>query len=278
VKYLLTAFLACVVVGADSGLADDAVKMRVMETTSETRFGLFGKRPQAPAATFFVFATAVDDMAKLPIYTETGRQLARHGWLFVTLDPPCHGRDHKPDEPPALSGWAHRVKLGQDPIKPFTDRCGDVLDWLVAKGYTDPGQVAAGGTSRGGFCALHFAASDARVRTVVCVSPVTRLRALREFDGLTAKQTRRFDAVSLAGKLVGRRVWISIGNADPRVSTDDCIATARSFTRAAAKASRGKPIPIELVVGPSLGHSAIKDAYRLAGEFVLRKPKAATKP
>ena len=88
-KYLLTAFLACLVVGADSGLADDAVKMRVMETTSGTRFGLFGNKPQSPAATFFVFATSVDEMARTSIYTETGRLLARHGWLFVTLDPPC---------------------------------------------------------------------------------------------------------------------------------------------------------------------------------------------
>ena len=277
-KYLLTAFLACLVVGADSGLADNAVKMRVMETTSGTRFGLFGNKPQSPAATFFVFATSVDEIAKTSIYTETGRLLARHGWLFVTLDPPCHGRDRKPDEPPALSGWAHRVKLGQDPVKPFTDRCRDVLDWLVANKYTDPGQVATGGTSRGGFCALHFAASDSRVRTVVCVSPVTNLRALREFDGITAKQTRPYDASSLASKLVGRRIWISIGNADPRVSTDDCMATVRTFVQAAAKASRGKPVPIELVVGPSLGHSAIKDAYRLAGEFVLRHPQPATKP
>ena len=140
------------------------------------------------------------------------------------------------------------------------------------------GRVEPGGPSRGGVCAVHLRASGSRVRTVVCVSPVTNLRALREFDGSTAKQTRPYDASSLASKLVGRRIWISIGNADPRVSTDDCMATVRTFVQAAAKASRGKPVPIELVVGPSLGHSAIKDAYRLAGEFVLRHPQPATKP
>ncbi|GIT31209.1 MAG: hypothetical protein Ct9H300mP1_32550 [Planctomycetaceae bacterium] len=84
--------------------------------------------------------------------------LARHGWLYVTLDPPCHGRDAKKGEPAALSGWAHRVKNGEDLVGPFTKRCRDVLDWLIARKYTDPDRIAAGGTSRGGFCALHFAA------------------------------------------------------------------------------------------------------------------------
>ena len=206
--------------------------MRVLQTDNGTRFGLFGERTKTPAPTFFVFATSVDDMARHAVYSETGRELARHGWLYVTLDPPCHGHDAKKGEPATLSGWAHRVKNGADLMKPFVKRCRDVLDWLIAEKYTDPDRIAAGGTSRGGFCALHFSAAEPRVKAIVCVSPVTNPLVLREFAGLQADQTAGIDARSLADKLAGRPIWISIGNHDERVGTDDCIATCRRFAAA----------------------------------------------
>ena len=55
-----------------------------------------------------------------------------------------------------------------------------VLDLLVHQGIADPERVAACGTSRGGFLAYHFAASESRVKAVAGISPVTRLNALRE--------------------------------------------------------------------------------------------------
>ena len=67
--------------------------MRVLQTDNGTRFGLFGERKKTSSPTFFVFATSVDDMNKYEVYSETGRELAKQGWLYVTLDPPCHGRD-----------------------------------------------------------------------------------------------------------------------------------------------------------------------------------------
>lgn len=244
--------------------------MRVLQTDSGTRFGVFGERGQRPAPTFFVFATSVDDMAKYAVYSETGRALAKQGWLYVTLDPPCHGRDAKPGEPAALSGWAHRVQNGENLMQPFVQRCRDVLDWLIAEKYTDPDRVAVGGTSRGGFCALHFAAAEPRVKAVVCVSPVTNPLVLREFVGLKPDQTAGIDAKSLADKLAGRPIWISIGNHDERVGTDDCIATCRKFVAASLQKNPEVACPMELIVAPSKGHSAIDNAYTLAARFIIR--------
>ena len=145
---------------AETPPANSPPVMRVMQTSENTRFGLFGEKPDAPRPTLFVFATSVDDMGKLHVYSEAGRLLAKHGWLYVTVDPPCHGHDHREGEPAHLAGWAHRIKSGENLTKPFVGRCVEVLDYLVEQGYTDPKQVAACGTSRGGFCALHFAAND----------------------------------------------------------------------------------------------------------------------
>ena len=265
--FLLVALLALT---GPFACGDEPPAMRVLQTDRGTRFGLFGQRGDKPAPTLFVFATSVDDMGKLEVYTETGRELARHGWLYVTLDPPCHGRDTKKDEPPALSGWAHRAKHGNDVMGPFARRCRDVLDWLVARKYTDPGRIAAGGTSRGGLCALHFAAVEPRVKAVVCISPVTNPLALREFSGLTSDQVEGLDAGTLADKLAGRSIWISIGNDDQRVGTTDCIAATRKLVAASRKKHPDDASPVELIVAPSRGHSAIHGAYTLAARFVTR--------
>ena len=256
-----------------SAHADDAQPvMRVLHTPAETRFGIFGEKPSSPAPTLFVFSGGVEDMDRTRVYSETGRQLSRHGWLYVTLDLPCHGHDHRAEEPASLSGWAHRVKTGEDLVGPFVERCMDVLDFLVAQGYTDPERVAATGTSRGGFCALHFAASEPRVRAVAGVSPVTNLLSLGEFSNVTEEQVRNLNVSHLAEKLAGRAVWLSIGNDDQRVGTDYCISAARQFTAAARRRQPdAEAVPMELVVGPSDGHQPIENAYSRATDFVLRK-------
>ena len=251
--------------------AADLGAMQVFKTKQGTRFGLFGKRPESPGPTFFVFATSIEEMARERIYTTTGRKLAGQGWLYVTLDPPCHGIDQKKGEPRTLSGWAHRVKKGQDLMKPFVSRCRDVLDWLVAKGYTDPKRVAVGGTSRGGLCALHFMAAEPRVKAMVGISPVTNVLALREFSGVKRTQVKKCNAAGLANQLAGRAIWISIGNDDKRVSTDDCIATTRRFVAAARKKYPNANAPIELVIAPSKGHTNIDRAYERGAAFVLKQ-------
>lgn len=247
--------------------------MRLLKTADGTRFGVFSEKPAAPAATLFIFATGIDEMGNDPAryYTQTGRDLAKDGWLYVVLDPPCHGYDHKEGEPAALMGWAHRVRAGQDLMGPFVKRCTAVLDQLIAEGYTDPDRVAASGTSRGGFCALHFAAGEPRVRAVTGVAPVTNPLALSEFKGVTEEQAKSINIDSLTDRLAGRIVWMSIGNDDGRVSTDDCVRLARNIVAATRRLKpEMKVAPVELLVGPSEGHRAVDDAYLLEAQF-LRK-------
>lgn len=247
--------------------------MRSLKTADGTRFGIFSEKPAAPAATLFIFASSIDEMGNDPAryYTQTGRDLAKEGWVYVVLDIPCHGDDRKEGEPAALQGWAHRVKAGQDLMGPFVKRCSAVLDHLIAEGYTDPHRVAASGTSRGGFCALHFAAGEPRVRAVTGVAPVTNPRALSEFAGVTEEQAKSINIDSLTDRLAGRIVWLSIGNDDGRVSTDDCVRLARKLVAATRKLKpEMKVAPIELIVGPSEGHRAIDDSYLLEAQF-LRK-------
>lgn len=265
---------------ASTKAATKPAAMRLMQTPSGTKFGLFGEKPATPAPTLFIFATAIDDMGKDPtsIYTSTGREVAQAGWIYVALDPPCHGYDHKEGEPGALNGWAHRIKTGQDPMAPFVKRCVDVLDFLVAERYADPDRIAASGTSRGGFCALHFAAGEPRVRAVACVSPVTNPLALSEFADVTREEVQGIHYDALVDRLAGKAVWLSMGNDDARVNTDDCVTLARKLVAATRRSKpESKIVPVELIVGPSEGHRAIDNAYSLEAQFLLKHVKSQTR-
>jgi dienelactone hydrolase len=238
------------------------------------RFALWGERPARPAPTVFVFATALEDLLRDGTYLEAGRILGRRGYLVVALDPPCHGTDQLAGEPPQLQGWRHRLEKGDPLIPAFTRKASQVLDHLVLEKYTDPDRVAAYGISRGGFLAYHFAAADRRIRAVAGLSPVTNLLSVREFAGMEKHAgAQALTLTNHAAKLAGRPVWVSIGNHDERVNTDDAIAFARKVVveSAALRPGPNEVFLVELVVGASAGHSGIQKEHELVAEWTYRQ-------
>src|SRR5205085_2081100 len=97
------------------------------------------------------------------------------GFVCVTLDAPCHGKDNTENADNPLATWRARIERGDRLVDDFSARCTRVLDYLVAEKYADPARAAAAGISRGGFLALHWAAAEPRVRCVAAFSPVTEL-------------------------------------------------------------------------------------------------------
>ena len=277
-RVLLAVSLGFVVVVCRAGGAvpeppeEPARAIEERRTPGGLRYGLIGEAGAAPAPTLFIFAHALEVMRQEPVYTEVARLMARRGWVCVIVDPPCHGEDARPGEPEQLPGWRHRLERGEDFVAAFNARVSGLLDHLVAQGVTDPKRVAACGTSRGGFLAYHFAAAEVRVGAVGAFSPVTRLLALREFTGTAhAERVGGFDVANLAPKLAGRAVWLSIGNHDARVNTDDAIAFTRAVVRASARPHEpDRVIPVELVVGPAPGHSKIERAHELLADWLFR--------
>lgn len=152
----------------------------------------------------------------------------------------------------------------------FAAKVTAVLDYLVEKGHTDPTKVGVCGISRGSLAALHWAAVDPRVQAIAAIAPVTDLLTLREFEGMEEhSNTNTLAAVTLAGKLAGRYVWVSIGHHDVRVGTDHAIA----FTRRLVEASiaEGKPARVELHVIPTEDHRAPANAHQEAAAWFLSK-------
>jgi dienelactone hydrolase len=260
---LLAAVPAAPVCGAD--------RVQSLQTPAGVRFALRGEKPAAPAPTLFVFATAAEPTLAAAEYNQVGRLLAGDGWLCVALDVPCHGQDVKDGEKPGdLAGWRKRLERGEELLAPFAARASAVLDHLVKQGYADPARVAACGTSRGGFAALHFAAAEPRVRSVAAFAPVTDLLLLREFAGTTRPEAARALALDRhADKLAGRGVWLCIGNHDERVGTDAAIAFTRRAVQAAVK--KGLPPPVELHVTATPGHTIHATAHDEAAAWFRRQ-------
>lgn len=255
---------------------EDVPALKAMQTPQGVAFGVLGDKRTAPAPTLFVFATGFKESLLNPEFNKVGKLLGKEGFICVSLDLPCHGKDVQDGEKPSgLSGWRTRLEKGDKLVSQFTARASEVLDYLIKEGWTDPVRVAACGTSRGGFIALHFTAAEPRVKSVAAFAPVVDLLALREFAGMANPEPAKALAlVNQAEKLAGRNIWLCIGNHDERVSTEQAIA----FTREVVKASveQKKPPAVDLHVTATPGHTIHATAHEEAAVWLgskFQKPK-----
>ena len=263
--------------GEDGARATGGPKaVRVLRTESGVRFGVWGEKPDTPSPTLFVLASTINETLGQTYYRQSGNILADQGYLCVSVDLPCHGSERRRDEPEGLGGWRARSERNEDFVAESNARLQQVLDHLIRAGYTNADKVAACGTSRGGFLALHFAASDSRVKCVAAFAPVTDLGALREFEGATRHPLVGSLALAKqAEKLAGRAVWLVIGDQDDRVGTDHTIALARLITAAALE--REVASRVELHVIPELGgHTTPSGAAECAAAWIRRQIESPT--
>ena len=228
--------------------------VQFLKTTSGVQFAILGEKPAASAPTLFVFGADMRNSLIQEDGNRIGRLLTPQGYLCVSLDLPCHGFDKREGEKSGdLTGWKDRIVKGENIVTPFTEQFSKVLDYLIAEKFTDPDQVAVAGTSRGGFFAFHCGAAEPRVKQVIAFAPVTHLPALAEFAGAEKNELVLAQGpIHVASKLVGKPLWIVIGNQDLRVSTDDCLALALEVV----KLSKGKinPIPVEMRLVGTIAH------------------------
>jgi dienelactone hydrolase len=225
----------------------------MLTTPAGTRYAVLGSKPAAPAPTLLVFGGDRSSTLLSEDVNEIGRLLAAHGFLSVSLDIPCHGEDVRPGEQAGLAAWRDRVVAGENIMAPFTTQVSDVLDHLISEKDTDPDRIVISGTSRGGFCALHAAAADARIRTVLAFAPVTHLPVLSEFEGARENALAlELSTIHLAEQLAGKSIWMTIGNADDRVGTTECIELTQAIVRQIP--DRSQAIPVELHILGTVDH------------------------
>lgn len=249
------------------------VEMSYIMHAELPRIGIWGEELTYPAPILLVLSSTAKASLQDPYYLQCGNDLIKKGYLCVSIDLPGHDSFKGEDSQPGLVAWREASDRGEDFVASFTSQVTGVLDFLIEAGYADPNRIAACGTSRGGFMALHAAAADPRIKAVAAFAPVTNLMALREFTGAT--NTEHVAALSLladAEKLAGRSIWLIIGDRDERVSTDDAIAFARRVTTLSLEKTSAADVTLLVTTEPK-GHTTPKGAPELAAAWISEKLK-----
>lgn len=243
-------------------------------TISEgVEFGLWGEMTSKPAPTLFILASTIEETLDSPYFRQCGNQLGKQGYLLVSIDLPCHGKEHRSGEPEGLAGWPYRCEQGNNFVDDNNSRLSVVLDHLIKSGQTDASKVAVCGTSRGGYLALQFAAHDPRVKAVAAFAPVTDLTALREFKGQeTNRLVKSLSVIHQSDKLAGRPVWIVIGDQDKRVGTDHSIDLARAITKSSLANGCKSQVDLHVIAEPR-GHTVPSGSPQLAADWFRRQIK-----
>ena len=127
---------------------------------------------------------------------------------------------------PGIDGLRNSLVLGGvDPFSVFAEDASAVIDTCVGRGLVRPGQIAASGTSRGGYLALYLLAHEPRVAVAAGFAPVTDWRVLAEFkDDMERPEVAALAMKHRAAQMAGRSVFLAIGRNDMRVGTDTCVA------------------------------------------------------
>src|SRR5262245_4479652 len=103
----------------------------MLRTPSGVEFALVGGKTARPAPTLFVLGGAARETVEMETSNRIGWVLAKHGFLSVSLDIPCHGKDQKPGEPQGIKGLRARLEKGEQPVAEFTRRLSSVIDFLI---------------------------------------------------------------------------------------------------------------------------------------------------
>jgi hypothetical protein len=202
-------------------------------------------------------------------YGEPARIFLEAGHRVASFDLPAHG-ERIDRHGSGIGGLCARVVAGEDPFAEFVADGQGVIDECIRRGLAMSGDIVVCGVSRAGYCAIRLAAGDMRVAAVAALAPVTDWARVREFEA--AKDTPAVAALALGRfveSLVGRRVYVAIGNHDLRVGTDACTR----FILTLGEAERRREITLSRVryvmADDSPGHALAAKWRQEGAKFLL---------
>ncbi len=205
-----------------------------------------------PLPSFFYFSLSGPDSLCLDPFNQPVQFL--HGQMIRVFSMTLPGHENNLPGTQAMKVWADDYAKKTDPIDSFLDSFGIALDFAIKNKFADPEKMAVGGLSRGGFIALHAAAREKRLKSVLAFAPITELHKVKEFSHLQEDPVvRSLDTIHLSKSLTDNQIRFYIGNLDTLVNTKSCFDSAMSIVDAAHEKGIRSP-RVELFIYPSIGH------------------------
>jgi hypothetical protein len=203
---------------------------------------------EGPLPALFYFALSAEESLYIDPYNQPVVFLKPYPLRIFSIDLPAHGPGLASVD--AMPIWVQELSSGNDIIGAFLGKIARALEYLIQKNIAVQDQIGVMGLSRGGFISAHVAARHPFIRSILGFAPLTK------FSGEFEHAGPLIDALALhhlTPSLADRALRFYIGNRDVRVGTAHCF----HFITALAEAAFHQKIsssPIELLVGPSIGH------------------------
>ncbi|HEX2579372.1 MAG TPA: alpha/beta hydrolase [Rhabdochlamydiaceae bacterium] len=200
-----------------------------------------------PLPAVFYFSLSAHDSLHVDPYNQPVLDLSNPTLRIFSASLPVH-ETLPPTE--ALHVWVNEIEHGRDVIQTFVQEVAEHIRHLIATQVIDPERVGVMGLSRGAFIGAHLAAIVPEIKHILGFAPLTRLADVEEFQHL---ETARWDLTRLADKIYNRNIRFYIGNRDTRVGTAGCYQCISTLANTAYD-NQISSSPIELLIGPSIGH------------------------
>ena len=197
---------------------------------------------EGPLPALIYLALSDEESLHLDPFNQPVKYLKSSRIRIFSLTIPGHGPDLDPTK--AITFWRQKFDEGIDILTPFFNQAAQqIKDW-----QHHMSSIAIGGLSRGAFCACHIAALLPQVKIVLGFAPLIQLELAKEMQGCHLPNLA-LDPDTLCD----RTIRFYIGNRDLRTGTENCFQFVRDLANAAFQ-RKIRSSPIELIVGPSIGH------------------------
>lgn len=203
---------------------------------------------EGPLPALFYFALSGRESLHLDPLNQPALFLAKLRMRVFSLDLPGHPPGTEANH--GIEAWIKMAQQNENFVAPFVEEVSRTVQQLLEKELLIPGKIAAGGLSRGAFMATHLCAHIPHFKCLLGFAPLTKLSALPGLaENPLAEQLNLRHQIPALSEYTVR---FYIGNQDRRVGTAHCFHFIEELVDTITLTRR--PAPVELLIGPSLGH------------------------
>lgn len=153
-------------------------------------------------------------------YLEFAEAIQELGFNLLAVDLPYHGDRRKDKDLPAAQNIIKVIGHEEhNPFSRFLDEIQKVVDFIVEKKITRPGEIGIVGMAWGATNALYALCRERRIRCGVLLLPVCKITSLTEFRQLQNQPiVEQYEPLNYAQKIAPKPLLFITGEKDTRAN------------------------------------------------------------